>query len=430
MKPNSRRKFIANTGWALAGFPLITKNWLHSPPSERIRVAHVGVNGMGRAHIGWFGRMKDVETVALCDVDAHHLAAAEELRASIQPDVKADGYEDYRRIIDRKDIDVVTCATPDHWHALIAIHAFESGKDVYGEKPLSYSIGEGQAMLAAQKKFGTIFQLGTQIHAGENYHRVAEIIQSGALGKIHTVRLWKTGGSPGLGFPENEDPPSHLNWDMWLGPAPYSEYTPVRCHQTYRNFFDYSGGVFADFWCHIADVLFMALRPEGLYSIESRGEAPADGIADTPRWIEVDYKFKDLNVFWTTRPPNISGAQDMNIGAHFEGEKGSLTCDYDVCKIRIGNEVFDDIKEIPKSIPRSPGHQRNFLDSVKSRKEPESNLAYARLMTLPMHLGLISFRLQRKIQWDSRNEQILNDPAASEMVFRPYRKPYKLPAHG
>src|SRR5690625_8039497 len=108
-------------------------------------------------------------------------------------------------------------------------------------------------------------------------------MQSGALGNIHTVGLWKTGGSPGLGDPENEDPPSHLNWDLWLGPAPYSEYTPVRCHQTYRNFFDYSAGVFADFWCHIADILFIALQPEGLYRIESRGEVRSDGIAHSPR---------------------------------------------------------------------------------------------------------------------------------------------------
>lgn len=430
MTQNSRRKFIAKTSATLAGLPLITHNWLQSPPSDRIRVAHVGVNGMGKSHLRWFAAMKDVETVALCDVDSRHLGEAEKIRASMQPRIKAEGYEDYRRIIDRKDIDVVTCATPDHWHALIAIHAFESGKDVYGEKPLSYSIKEGQAMLASQKKFNTIFQLGTQIHAGDNYHRVAEIIQSGALGKIHTVRLWKTGGTTGLGFPQNEEPPAYLNWEKWLGPAPYSDYTPVRCHKSYRSFFDYSGGVFADFWCHIADILFMSLQPKGLYSISSRGEAPNDGIADTPRWIEVDYKFKDLDVFWTTRPPKVPGAEEMSIGAHFEGEKGSLTCDYDTRKIRIGNDVLDDIKEVSQSIPRSPGHQRNFLDAVKSRKEPESNLTYARLMTLPMHLGLISFRLKRGIKWDSETEQILNDTAANEMLFRPYRKPYKLPLHG
>lgn len=429
MRNHGRRKFIRTTGLALAGMPYITRHLLSAPPSDKIRVAHIGINGMGQSHVRWFGGMSDVETVALCDVDSRHLAAAEKLRASLQPSVKAQGYEDYRRILDRKDIDVVTCATPDHWHALVAIHAFETGKDVYGEKPLSYSVKEGQVMLAAKKRFGAIFQLGTQIHAGDNYHRVAEIIRSGLLGKIHTVRLWKTGGTTGMGFPAYEDPPAELNWDRWLGPAPYSRYTPVRCHRTYRSFFDYSGGVFADFWCHIADIMFLSLEPEGLYSIDARGEVPGDGIADTPAWIDVDYKFRNLDVFWTTTPPDIPGADQMSIGACFEGEKGSLTCDYDHRRIEINGEVMEDTDEVPVTIPRSPGHQRNFLDSVKSRKEPESHLDYARKMTLPMHLGLISFRLKRKLIWDSSAEKFTDDPTANSMLFRPYRSPYQLPKY-
>lgn len=425
-----RRHFIRKTSLGLAAFPFITHKFLKTPPSDKIRVAHVGINGMGSAHVNWFAKMPDVETVALCDVDSHHLTKAEKLRATLQPGVKADGYGDYRRIMDRKDIDVVTCATPDHWHALVAIHAFESGKDVYGEKPLSYSVKEGQAMLAAQKKHNSIFQLGTQIHATDNYHRVTEIVQSGVLGKIHTVRLWKTGGTEGLGFPENQKPPAHLDWNMWLGPAPYTPYTPVKCHRTYRSFFNFSGGVFADFWCHITDIMFMSLHPKGLSSIDARGEVPTDGIADTPKWIDVDYKFKGLDVFWTTTPPDVPGVSEMSIGAHFEGSKGSLTCDYHSRKIRIGNEVVEDLDEVPRSIPRSPGHQRNFLDSVKSRKDPESYLSYAREMTLPMHLGLISFRLKRKLQWNSQTEHFVGDKEADDMLFRPYRSPFELPKYG
>jgi len=288
---------------------------------------------------------------------------------------------------------------------------------------------EGQVMNNALQYHKRIFQLGTQIHAGENYHRVAEIIRSGRLGKIHTVRLWKTGGSPGLGFPPNETPPETLDWDMWLGPAPWAEYTPVRCHGhgSYRYFFDYSGGVFADFWCHIADIMYMSLHPKGLHSIDARGEAPDDGIADTPKWIDVDFKYKDLDVFWTTVPPEVPGADRMHIGAHFEGERGALTCDYGTRIITMGNKTSDDIPEVPLSIPRSPGHQRNFLDSVKSRQQPESNLEYVRGMTLPMHLALISFRLKRRLAWDSNTEQFVNDPAANSMLWREYRSPWSLP---
>jgi predicted dehydrogenase len=424
----TRRRFINTSALGLLGIPLAYGGVRKVAPSDRVRVAHIGLGSQGNSHMNWFNALSDVETVALCDVDTIVLGETLKRLQKKDPDSRVDIYTDFRRVIERKDIDIITCATPDHWHALIAIMAFNAGKDVYGEKPLTYSLAEGQAMLKAMEKNKTIFQLGTQIHAGENYHRVAELIQSGLLGKLQTVRLWKTGGSPGLGFPPNQKPPDNLNWDMWLGPAPYEEYTPVRCHRSYRYFLDYSGGVFADFWCHIADILFMSVHPVGLYSIESRGEKPGDGIADAPKWIDVDFRFKDLDVFWTTTPPPVPGADKMHIGACFEGEKGSLTCDYNNRIIKLGNEIFTDIPEIPKTIARSPGHQKNFVDSVKSRIQPESNLRYAREMTIPMHLAMISFRLKRKLAWDSRKEKFIGDDAADYLLSRTYRAPWSLRA--
>lgn len=423
----NRRSFLKTTGVSLMGFPLLTKEFMRVAPSDIIRVAHIGLGAMGNRHMNWFTKFTDVETVALCDVDQLKLAKAQKSLSSVNPAANVDLYSDFRHVIDRKDVDVITYATPDHWHTLIAIMAFKAGKDVYGEKPLSFSVKEGQVMEKVLKKYDAVFQLGTQIHAGENYHRVAEIIQSGIIGKIHTVRLWKNGGSKGLGFPPNETPPETLNWNMWLGPAPYSKYTPVRAGRTYRYFFDYSGGVFADFWCHIADIMYMSIHPKGLNSIDARGEIPDDGIADTPKWIDVDFKFKDLDVYWTTKPPQVPGAEKMSIGAHFEGEKGTLTCDYHSKRIQIGNEVMDDIPEIPVTLKRSPGHQRNFLDAVKNRNQPESNLSYAREMTLPMHLALISFRLKRKLMWDSFKEKFVGDPAANFLLKREYQLPWLLP---
>ena len=423
----TRRRFITGSAMGLIGLPLLSSTFRNVAPSDRVRVAVIGLGNQGRSHMNWFNALPQVEIAALCDVDKIRLeAAANQLRA-VNPEARPDLYSDFRKILERKDIDAVTCATPDHWHALIAILAFQAGKDVYGEKPLTYSLAEGRAMLNHLQKNNRIFQLGTQIHAGDNFHRVAEIIQSGKLGKIHTVRLWKTGGSPGLGFPPNETPPETLDWEMWLGPAPYAEYTPVRCHGTYRHFFDYSGGVFADFWCHIADIMFMSIHPKGLYSIESRGERPYDGISDTPRWIDVDFKFRDLDVYWTTIPPEVPDSDKMHIGAHFEGTEGSLTCDYNNRLIKIGNEIVNDIPEIPVTIPRSPGHQQNFIDSVKSRQQPESNLVYVREMTIPMHLAVISFRLKRKLEWDSVNETVKGDYAANYLLSRTYRKPWTLP---
>ncbi len=421
----NRRTFLKQSSKGAIGLTILPWSMKGVAPSDTLRVAHIGVGQMGNNHIDWFANLPEVKIVALCDVDESHLASSITNLATIQPDWKVDTYEDFRHVLDRKDIDAITCATPDHWHATIGTLAFQAGKDVYGEKPLSYDVREGQKMLAAQKKYNNIFQLGTQIHAGDNYHRVAEIIQSGILGDIHTVRLWKTGGSPELKMTKGQSVPSTLNWDMWQGPAPERDYCEERCHFNYRYFLDYSGGNFADFWCHIADLVYMSLQPKGLRSISARGEE-AKGFSDTPGWIDIDYEFDNLNIHWTTEPPNVPGAKERSIGAYFEGEKGTLISDYYKHEIIINGETVTELPEVPITIPRSPGHQQNFVDSVKSRIQTESNLEYAREMTLPMHLGLISWRLGKKLKWNPEKEKFIRNRKANKLLSRKARKEWRL----
>ncbi len=420
----SRRAFLRQSSLAALGFTILP-SFLKSAPSDRVRIAHIGLGGMGNQHMQWFAGLPDAEIVALCDVDEDHLTSTAKKLQEMKPDAKPELFGDFRRILDRKDIDAITVATPDHWHAPIATLAFQAGKDVYGEKPLSYSVREGQIMLKNLNRYDRIFQLGTQIHAGNNYHRVVEIIRSGAIGKVHTVRLWKTGFSPGLGNPTPTNPPKSLNWDMWLGPAPYREYFPERCHFTYRYFLDYSGGVFADFWCHIADVVWWSIQPKGLKSVTAHGEK-TDGIADAPKWLDADFEFEGLNLHWTSNPPDVPGAAGKGIGAYFEGDKGTLLCDYGTTLITIGGQTVEDLSSVPLSIPRSPGHQQNFIDSVRSRKQPESNLAYAREMTMPMHLALTSWRLNRKLEWNAKKEKFRGDKEANTYLNREARKEWKL----
>lgn len=421
----SRRHFIKQGGTTALGAAFLPGALRRIAPSDKVRIAHIGLGGMGNNHMNWFAALPEVEIVALCDLDEDHLNNTFKSLQTLKPGTKATTYGDFRKVLERKDIDAITCATPDHWHAQIATLAFQAGKDVYGEKPLSYDIKEGQMMLANMEKNKRIFQLGTQIHAGDNYHRVAEIIQSGAIGKVHTIRLWKTGLPPDLGPAKIQAPPPTLNWDMWLGPAPYAEYTPQRCHFSYRYFLDYSGGVFADFWCHIADIAYWSVNPQGLKSVSARGKQ-SGGIDDAPQWLDVDYEFDNLKLFWTHEAPDVPGAADKGIGAFFEGDKGTLICDYDTRAITINGETVTDIPEVAQTIPRSPGHQQNFIDAVKSRKQPESNLAYARKLTLPMHLGIISYRLNRPLQWDSEKEMFVNDNEANQLLHREYRPKWKL----
>jgi predicted dehydrogenase len=422
---SKRRDFIKKSSLGVLGISLMPTLYRKVAPSDRLRIAHIGVGGMGNNHIQWFAALPEVEIAALCDVDANHLAGSMKNLEKLQPGKAVDAYEDFRRILDRKDIDAITCATPDHWHAQIASLAFQAGMNVYGEKPLSYDIGEGQMMLRELERNKRVFQLGTQIHATENYHRVAELIKAGVIGKVHTVRLWKNQQPPLLTNSGEQKPPAHFNYDFWLGPAPQTPYIPERTHLSYRYFLDYSGGVYADFWCHIADIAWWAVEPHGLKSVEAHGTV-AGGFANTPGQISIDYRFEGLDLFWTTQPPDVPGAAERNIGAYFEGEKGTLICDYESREIKIAGETMTDVTAVPKSIVRSPGHQQDFVNAVKKRSQPESDLAYAREMTLPMHLGLISWRLGRKLQWDSVQERCIDDSEANTMLSRKARRKWRL----
>ena len=421
----NRREFIRKSSLAGMGMLMFPGLLSKVAASDRLRIAHIGLGGMGNAHMKWFAALPEVEIVALCDVDQLHLDATMNTLKMIHPGNKAVAYKDFRHILDRKDIDAITCATPDHWHSQIANLAFKAGKDVYGEKPLSHDVKGGQEMLKNLNRYDRVFQLGTQIHAGDNYHRVVELVRSGILGKIHTVRLWKTGYPPDLGPATYQQAPKNLDWDMWLGPAPFSEYAPQRCHFNWRYFSDYGGGVFGDFWSHIADVVYWSIQPKGLKSISARGEK-TDGITDVAKWMDIDYEYDDLKIFWTSQPPNVPGAADRGIGAYFEGENGTLLCDYNSHEVRIGGELLLDLTKVPITLERSPGHQQNFVNAVKTRTQPESNLEYARKLTLPMHLGLISYQLGRTLKWNDKREKFVADREATRLLSKEPRKQWDL----
>jgi len=427
----TRRRSLAGmaAGFLEAGlvFPGLARAAKSVSANEKIVVAHVGGGGMGMAHLGWFAGFPDVETAAVCDVDSARTGAALARLKQIRPDTRAVAETDFRRLLDRDDIDAISYATPDHWHALIAILSFQAGKHVYGEKPLSYDMAEGQAMLKACRRYGRVFQLGTQIDAGENYHRVVELVRSEVLGKIHTVRLWKLGGDAICGFPHDTEPPATLDWDMWLGPAPKRPYNPFITPFNFRYFWDYSAGVFGDFWCHVADLPFWALDPGEPLAVSASGSDPLDNMVTTPGFMDAEFEFRGLKMHWSSRVPDVRGAEGRGLGIQFVGTQGELVADYDTRLIFLDGKQHDDVPEVPVSLPRSPGHQRNFLDCVKSGKQPESNITHASRMTLPMHMATIAYRLGRKLTWDPARGGFVSDDAANRMRHRPYRAPWSLP---
>jgi len=430
----NRRDFLRSAGAGILGTglgSLLLPKWAQAaPPSGQIVMGIIGVGGMGGGHVGWFLGQPDARVVAICDVDRAHMEQKLSTVHGRYNNQEAKGYEDFRQVLDRADIDAISTATPDHWRALIVTHAFMAGKDAYAEKPLCHNYREARAMLQMGQRYGRVFQLGTQIHAGDNYHRVVELVRSGALGKIHTLRVWSNGGAGGIQRTPNAVPPETLNYDLWLGPAPWRPYDPGHVHFRFRYFLDFSCGHYADFWCHISDIAFWATGiKDNPRTIQSRGELQDQGIADAPKWIDVDLEFPDgLKYFWTTRPPSIPHSQGKGMAALFEGTEGSLVCDYGTRTIFLGGEQLRDLEDVPKTVPRSPGHQRNYLDCVKSRQLTESNLPYVVNMTTPMFFGRIGLLCGgRKLTWDPAKEQFEGDDEANRLLGRVYREPWALP---
>jgi len=374
-----------------------------------------------------FLKHSDVNPVAVCDLDSRHVDQAVQTikeGRNTGPQV----YSDYRKLLASKEIDAVCIATPDHWHALPTMQACQAGKDVFVEKPLSYSIGEGRAMVKAARAHQRVTQMGNHIHNDlPNYRRVVELIQAGVVGKVNRVSVWKTSELKGLGAPADSKPPQGFDYDFWLGPAPVRAYNENRSHFNYRYFWDYSGGMFIDFWCHITDIVYWALGLTAPKAIAASGRRElTDDNGETPNFLEVQYEYPGLEMVWSLNPQGPPGLENWSIGAAFQGTDGTLVTNYGEHKVfRKGKEVTDFPRPSP-SIPDSPGHLREFLDSVKSRKLTTCDIEYGHQLTKGGLLGNIALRTGRRIHWDDANERILGDKAADKMVTRRYRKTWKM----
>jgi predicted dehydrogenase len=398
-------------------------------PNGRIRCGFIGLGGMGMGRLRQFLAEPDVEAPVVCDVDAAHAAAAA-AEVEKRSGRAAETVKDFRRVLDRKDIDAVVIATPDHWHALPAILACQAGKDVFVEKPLSYSVGEGRAMVKAALANRRITQMGNHIHNDlPNYRRVVELVKSGKLGKIDRVYCWKKAVEKGIGNPPDGDPPKELDYDFWLGPAPKRPYNPNRSHHTYRYFWDYSGGVFADFWCHITDVAYWALDLQAPLSVMATGNRVLENDnGETPNVFEATLEYPGVLMSWSLHPKGFPGLETWDPGCAFQGSEATLVTNYARHEVYVKGKPVPDFPRPEKSIPDSPGHIREFLDAIKSRQRTTCDVEYAHRLNKAGLLANISHRAGRRIRWDDARETILNDGEAARLVTRRYRKPWRLTA--
>ena len=425
----TRRAFLqtAAAGAAVAGFgrPAIAR----PQPSDQIVLGLIGVGGMGTSRLRGFLQHQDVRIGAICDVDRRHAdraAGIVEQARGTKP--KTSG--DFRRLLEDREIDAVVVVTPDHWHAIPTVRAFEAGKDVFVEKPLSYSVAEGRAMADASTRYARVSQMGNHIHNDlPNYRRAVEIVRSGALGRITRVHCWRTCQTEPHKTPNPPVKPVELDYDFWLGPAPKREYDPFRAHFTYRHFWDYSGGTFIDFWCHIVDLPVWALDLKGPMSVSAvGGRLFLNDPTETPDTLEAVLEYPNLVFMFSFRPTPLPGFDHMgSIGCLFEGTDASLVANYERHEVWAKGAKVVDFRPPDPSIPDSPGHLREFLDAIKSRNlETTCNVRYGHRLTKLGLLSNIAFRTGRRIRWDDQRERIIDDGDANRLLSRKFRKPYRL----
>jgi predicted dehydrogenase len=442
----TRRTFVK----AGAATLLTAASWQRALGSnERIGVGFIGYGLIGKRHVLDFQAQKDADLVAVAEV---HRGRRDEALEQIGSAAK--GYSDFRKLLENKDVQAVVVSTPDHWHALQTMLACASGKDVYVEKPLTLFVREGRWMIDVARKNKSVVLLGTQQRSGPHYQKARELVKKEEIGKIVSVRMGVFRNiMPGFGKPADADPPADLDWDMWLGPAPQRRYNPNRALYHFRWFWDYSGGQMTNLAAHGLDVVHWFLGVQGPTAVTSGGGRYAlQDNGETPDTQDALIEYAGFTALWSHREACSGQTQG---GLEFCGTKGSLTIS------RAGFVLAGDRKIPPENaVPQFAGahpvggpkrvdqtapaelwtkpvedktgdsreqlklHVRHFLDCVKSRKEPISDLESGHRVATVCHLANLSLKLGRRLRWDAAKEEVVDDAEANRLLVRPYRAPW------
>ncbi len=441
----NRRKFLgvtagaAATAWA--GAKLYAADApAHPGPNDTINMALIGCGARGGGQVmPSFMKLPGVRMTAVCDVNSTNLAR---VRAKAGGDQVA-AYHDFRELLDDKSIDAVIVATQAHWHVPIAIAACQAGKDVYCEKPLGNSIGEGRYLIEAARKYNRIVQIGTQQHSMEHYRKAVEIVQSGRLGDISEIKIWDhTYWAPGRGFPANCDPPAELDWDFYVGPAPMQTYNPNMYYKYGYDWFKLSGAGHQVAWgVHHFDIALWAMGVKspttvsamgGQFAYQDNFELPNtfDGMLEfgpgpvakngfllqyTMRMGSRRVRRSHAKCFYGTEATMVVDRSRISIAPEAKGKKAQTEAGY----------LLSEEEEILPADDKFR-HSAVFIENIRARKEPETNPQVGQYATNLGHLMNISWQVGRSIRWDGEKEQVIGDKQANALVTKPYRAPWKL----
>ncbi len=425
----SRRQFLRTSAAAgaaatLGGFWSFPARAARRLANDKLNIAMIGTANQAQFSIA---NVQHENIVAICDIDDLLLGKCGEKFPMAQK------FNDFRKLIDQETIDAVCVCTPDHIHAPATVMALKQGKHVYCEKPLTHTIYEARTVSQAAAESKQATQMGTQIHATDNYRRVVEIIQSGAIGKVTEVDVWVGKGWGGGDRPTDKPAvPKNLHWDLWLGPAPERPYHPAYLPAEWRRWWDFGGGTLADMGCHYIDLVFWSLKLHSPTACEAFGPQPHAESAPMGLKIVWDFPARDdlapVKMSWRDgdqTPSEVRGVKVPGAGIMFVGDQGMMFADYDGYHL-YPEEKFKDFTAPTPSIPNSIGHHLEWIQACKTGSLTTCHFGYAGPLTETVLLGNVAYRSGKKIEWDAENMKIPNAPEAEKLLRREYRSGWTL----
>ena len=417
--------------------------------NERVRLGFVGLGNRGDQVLSGFLQHRDCEVAAVCDLYQPYREYA-----AARIDARPEQFSDYRKMLERKDLDAIVIATPDHWHALQMIHSCQAGKDVYVEKPASVFVNEGRAMVKAAREHNRVVQVGIQRMSSDLCHEAATLVRDGAIGKVTVVRCFHVQNEwpKGIGNPPDEDPPKDFDWDAWTGPAKKRKYNKNKTFYRFRWFYDFSGGQLTNFGVHYLAQIHRSLGVDAPLAVMAMGGKFANyDNREVPDTMEVVWHYPG-DTLVTFSQFNATGASPTGrpCEIEFRGTRGTMyfsTSGYEIVPENITPNEFAARSPIDRTkeqgwrtgaapeiaarkvegVVRDADHSRTFLDSVKSRNPPPCDIEYGHRCTSAALIANIAHRTKSFLEWDAKTERFTNHDAANQWLRSDYRKPYELP---
>ncbi|MBT3201388.1 MAG: Gfo/Idh/MocA family oxidoreductase [Phycisphaerales bacterium] len=421
----SRRSFLAGTAAAIALPTLIPGSVLGkdggTAASDRIATGHIGLGGRGSGHLGGFIARSDAQPVAVCDP---YKSRCDKAVARVSQKHKGcKGYQDYRELLARDDVDAVVIASPENWHALQSIHAAQKGKDIYCEKAISLTVAEGRAMVKAVRRYGRVLQVGTQQRSDARFRLACQLARNGYLGKVHTVKVGVPGGRA-LPIMPAKDAPADLDYKIWLGPAPWSPYTDKKCSFNWYFMQDYCAGWIQSWGVHHCDIALWGLPQLGKGLIKASGTAtfPKEGPANTSITWNTKLTAADGTVMTFCSNKEAGHPQ----GVRFEGDKGWVHVRRGAIKASSPALLQTVFTTSDEKLYVSTNHHNNFFDCIRTRRDPAAAIEAGHRATAISLVADTATRLRREVKFDWDKEKFINDKAADKMLARPMTAPWRI----